>query len=61
VALHRLLAGAIGLQYLLGVLTLVLGVPVVVAALHQATALAIVGVWVAWLHHVRTLGILPQP
>lgn len=48
-------AAMIGAQYLLGVLTLVHFVPVTLAVIHQATAMAIFGVWVAWIHHVRTL------
>jgi len=37
-------------QYLLGVLTLLLRVPVSVAVLHQVTAAVIVVVWVTWVH-----------
>jgi heme A synthase len=35
------------------VLTVVLSVPIVIAVAHQATALLLFGVWLAWLHHVR--------
>lgn len=51
VTLLRLIA----LQYLLGVLTLVYFVPVPLAAVHQALALAIVAVWVISVHHVENL------
>jgi cytochrome c oxidase assembly protein subunit 15 len=47
-ALALLVAG----QYLLGVLTLVYVVPIPLAVTHQATAMVIAGVWVAWAHHV---------
>ena len=47
----------VGLQYLLGVLTLLHGAPLALAAGHQSAAVAIVLVWVAWAHHVRTLGV----
>lgn len=43
-------------QYLLGVLTLVLFVPVALAVIHQATAMVLFGIWVWWWHHVRELG-----
>jgi cytochrome c oxidase assembly protein subunit 15 len=55
--LNRLLAAMMGAQYGLGIVTLVLGVPVAVAVLHQTMALAIVGVWVVWIHHVRNLAV----
>jgi cytochrome c oxidase assembly protein subunit 15 len=45
----------IAAQYLLGVLTLVYRVPVPLAAVHQAMALAIVAVWVISVHHVENL------
>jgi cytochrome c oxidase assembly protein subunit 15 len=38
-------------QYLLGILTLLYTVPLSLAVAHQATAMVIAGVWVAWLHH----------
>jgi cytochrome c oxidase assembly protein subunit 15 len=40
-------------QYLLGVATLLTGVRIGLAVAHQALALALVGVWVAWVHHVH--------
>ena len=46
------LTGLIGFQYALGVLTLLLAVPVGLGVMHQATAMAIFGVWLSWLHHV---------
>jgi heme a synthase len=48
-ALFALISG----QYLLGVLTLVFRVPVALGVTHQAVAMIISGVWLAWLHHVR--------
>lgn len=48
----------IGSQYLLGVLTLLLRVPVSVAVLHQVTAGVIVVVWTAWMH--ATVGRQPR-
>jgi cytochrome c oxidase assembly protein subunit 15 len=59
---RRFNAGLLGLvivQYALGVATLLGGVPVGMAAAHQATAMAIAGVWVAWVHHVRNLVVVP--
>jgi heme a synthase len=38
-------------QYALGVLTLLYRVPVSLGVLHQAFAVVILAVWVAWLHH----------
>lgn len=46
-------------QYLLGVLTLVYHVPVPLAAGHQALALVLVVVWIAALHHVSSLDVVP--
>ena len=43
------------LQYLLGVLTLILAVPVPLGVTHQAMAMLIFGMWVMWLHHTREL------
>lgn len=40
-------------QYGLGVLTLLYHVPVSLGVLHQATAMLIFGVWLAWLHVAR--------
>ena len=59
---HRLNVGLLLLiasQYLLGVLTLVYHVPVPLAAAHQAMALVIVAVWIASVHHVWNLGVVP--
>jgi heme a synthase len=55
--LNLAIAGLIGGQYLLGVLTLVYVVPVPLAVAHQAAAMVIAGVWVAWVHHVRQLQV----
>ena len=41
-------------QYALGVATLVLRVPLSLGVIHQAAAMVIFGVWIVWLHHVRT-------
>ncbi len=49
----------VAVQYLLGVTTLLLVVPIPVAVTHQATAMVIFGVWVAWLHHARGLEGVP--
>lgn len=57
--LSAALLSLIAAQYLLGVLTLVYHVPVPLAAAHQALALLIVGVWVAAVHHVGNLAVLP--
>ena len=40
-------------QYLLGVATLLTNVRIGYAVAHQALALVLVGVWVAWVHHVH--------
>lgn len=45
----------IGLQYGLGVATLVNLVPVSLGVVHQLVALLLFGTWVAWLHHAREL------
>jgi len=42
-------------QYLLGVFTLLYHVPLSLGVTHQAAAMVLFGVWVAWAHHVRTL------
>jgi heme a synthase len=39
-------------QYLLGVATLLLAVPVALGVLHQVAAMVVFGVWAAWLHHL---------
>jgi cytochrome c oxidase assembly protein subunit 15 len=51
--LNASLLALVAVQYLLGVLTLVLRVPISLAVLHQATAVLIVGVWVVWMHDER--------
>src|SRR5690606_35233497 len=43
-------------QYGLGVATLLLLVPVPLGVAHQAMALVIFGVWLAWLHDVTRTG-----
>ncbi|HUH12968.1 MAG TPA: COX15/CtaA family protein [Longimicrobiales bacterium] len=40
-------------QYLLGVVTLLLAVPVALGVAHQAMAMVLVGVWLVWVHHTR--------
>jgi heme a synthase len=50
-----LLLALLAAQYLLGILTLVLLVPVSLGVIHQATALVIFGAWLWWLHHVRNM------
>ncbi len=50
-ALLRLVAA----QYAAGILTLILLVPISLAVGHQLLAMAVVGVWVCMLHHVRHL------
>jgi heme a synthase len=63
----RVYAGAfLGLttgQYALGVATLLLFVPLVLGVAHQAAAMVLFGVWLAWLHHTRRLPVhvAPQP
>lgn len=60
--LNATLASLIAAQYLFGVVTLLYGVPLALGVVHQATAMAIAGVWVAWAHHVGQLSALgPQP
>jgi heme a synthase len=53
--LNLTLFGLVAVQYLLGVLTLLLVVPVWLGVTHQAAAMVIVGVWLVWLHHARHL------
>lgn len=43
--------GLLAVQYLLGVITLILAVPVSLGVAHQAVALILTGVWVVWMHH----------
>ena len=45
----------ISAQYLLGIWTLIAYVPVLLGVVHQAMAMVIAAVWVAWLHHVCNL------
>ena len=52
------LLALIAAQYVLGVATLVRGVPVSLAVPHQAMGMLIVAVWVVWVHHVRTLTVV---
>lgn len=47
----------ITLQYLAGVLTLVLRAPVMLGVVHQALAAVIVALWAAWVHHARSHGV----
>lgn len=47
------LAAVTAAQYVLGVATLLTGVRIGLAVAHQAMALALVAVWVAWVHHVH--------
>ncbi|CAN5884577.1 COX15/CtaA family protein [soil metagenome] len=42
-------------QYLLGVLTLLLVVPVSLGVIHQAAAMLLFGVWLVWVHHANNL------
>lgn len=53
-------AGLVAFQYLLGVATLLLVVPVSLGVAHQAVAMILVGVWVVWLHHARELDVIPH-
>lgn len=55
------LLALIGAQYALGILTLVNLVPVALAVGHQLVAFVLFGVWLAWVHHVRTLAAPPDP
>ena len=56
--LNSILAGLMATQFLLGIATLLWRVPIGLAVAHQALALALAGVWVAWVHHVRSLAVL---
>ncbi|MDZ7802164.1 MAG: COX15/CtaA family protein [Trueperaceae bacterium] len=60
---RRFAAGMVALvlaQYLLGVATLLLVVPVSLAVAHQAAALVLFGTWISWLHHL-TRGPAARP
>jgi heme a synthase len=62
--LNLALLGLVAVQYLLGVLTLIYTVPVGLGVAHQALAMILFGVWLVWLHHVRSLhlpGALTPP
>lgn len=48
-------AALVLVQYGLGILTVLFFVPVSLGVLHQATAVIILTVWLAWLHRVRNL------
>jgi heme a synthase len=50
------LAGLMGLQYVLGIATLLLLVPVSLGVIHQGMAMVLFGVWLCWLHHVLAAG-----
>ena len=50
------LLALIVVQYLLGVWTVLAHVPVALGVAHQATAMVLFGVWLAWVHHARTAG-----
>jgi heme a synthase len=41
-------------QYTLGIATLLYAVPVTLGVIHQAAAMVIFGVWISWLHHLRS-------
>lgn len=49
--LNLALFGCVGLQYLLGVATLLLAVPVALGVAHQAAAMVLLGIWLVWVHH----------
>jgi heme a synthase len=53
VRLNRILFGGIAVQYLLGVLTLLLLVPVWLGVTHQVAAMLLAGVWIWWVHRLR--------
>lgn len=50
--LSSVLLGAVLVQYLLGVLTLLHNVPVVLGVMHQAMAMILWGCWLVFLHHL---------
>jgi heme a synthase len=58
-ALNTAFTTLILVQYGLGVATLLLHVPVSLGVTHQAMAMVLFGVWLLWLHHVRSLGEAP--
>ena len=46
-------------QYALGIVTLITVVPVTLGVAHQLVALLLFGLWLAWLHRVRSLEVVP--
>lgn len=50
--LNAAFAAAMAMQFVLGVLTLVLAVPVVLGVVHQAMAMLLFGIWLVWLHRL---------
>jgi heme a synthase len=50
--LGAIIAALVVGQYLLGIATLVTGVPVALGVAHQGAALVIFGVWIWWVHHL---------
>lgn len=52
--LNMIFCGLIMLQFVLGVSTLLSHVQVALAAAHQFTALMIFGVWLFWMHRLRS-------
>jgi heme a synthase len=53
--LNLILFAGVLVQFGLGILTLLLAVPVSLGVIHQAAAMILFGIWLWWLHHVRTL------
>ena len=53
--LNTALMATVGVQYVLGVLTLLYVVPISLAVPHQALAMVVFGVWVIWVHHMQFL------
>jgi cytochrome c oxidase assembly protein subunit 15 len=49
------LLAVVMLQYLLGVFTLILAVPVALGVTHQAMAMILFGIWLMSVHHARQL------
>jgi heme a synthase len=46
----------VGVQYAIGVATLLLRVPVTLGVLHQAMAAVVLAVWLLWLYEARNVG-----
>jgi heme a synthase len=59
--MNVVLVSLMGVQYLLGVMTLLYAVPVALGVMHQGMAMLIFGVWIAWVHHVRSLAAIAEP